>query len=134
MSSQFAPVARPVVLLIEDDEAVRRALHLLLVAHGYDVLAFSRTGGVAAMSEVRYAACLVADLAVPDGDGLDLLHDLRARGWSGPAILISGHLTDAVRARAVAEGYDAALPKPIGEAVLVNTIARLLAAAPGGQT
>jgi FixJ family two-component response regulator len=128
MRSGSEPVRRPLVLLIEDDDAVRRALHLLLVSHGYEVLAFPCARGVAAQGEAMRAACLVADLLIPEGDGLSLLQDLRLAGWQGPAILISGHLTDELAARAVAQGYEVVLPKPIGESILVGAIARLLEA------
>lgn len=117
---------RPLIVLIEDDDAVRRSLHLLLAAHGYDVLAFPGTAGIAKEQAALGADCLVVDLLIPDGDGLSLLQDMRSTGWNGPAILISGHLTDELVARALEQGYALALPKPIGELVLVNAIGRLL--------
>ena len=126
MLSTTAPDQRPLIALIEDDDAVRRSLHLLFAARGYDVLAFPGTAGVANDPQALRAACIVADLIIPDGDGLSLLQELRSAGWSGPAILISGHLTDEVAARARAQGYAAVLPKPIGDTVLLSTIGRLL--------
>jgi len=134
MHSPVSTAQRPLIALIEDDDAVRRALHLLLKANGYDVLAFPTVAGLTDDAEVLRAACLVADLVIPDGDGLSLLHDMRSAGWSGPAILISGHLTDDLAARALEQGYTLVLPKPIGDTVLVNAIGRLLGnrVAPGG--
>ena len=126
MRSTNPPDQRHLIALIEDDDAVRRSLHLLFAAHGYDVLAFPGVAGIASDPQVLRAACLVADLVIPDGDGLSLLHDMRSAGWSGPAILISGHLTDEVAARATAQGYAAVLSKPVGETVLVSTIGRLV--------
>jgi FixJ family two-component response regulator len=117
---------RPLILLIEDDDAVRRALHFLLSANGYGVHSFPGAAGVANEVGGLGASCLVADLLVPDGDGLSLLQEMRSAGWSGPAILISGHLTDELVARALNQGYALVLPKPIGESVLVSAIGRLL--------
>jgi FixJ family two-component response regulator len=124
---------RPLILLIEDDDAVRRAIHLLLSAHGYDVLAFPSGLNVAAQNEALRASCLVADLIIPSGDGISILQDLRAAGWMGPAILISGHLTDELATHALELGFDRVLPKPVGDTVLVNALARLLADHPGNS-
>ena len=124
-----APPVRPRILLVEDDDAVRRSLQLLLISQGYDVRAYRTGTGLAGDPEAIKAVCLVADLIMPESDALQLLHDLRGAGWSGPAILISGHLTDEWASQAMAAGYAAVLPKPIGETVLVGWIARLLAPA-----
>ena len=118
--------ARPRILLVEDDDAVRRSLQLLLVSRGYDVRAYRGGEGLAGEPEALSAACLVADLMMPEGDALQLLHSLRAAGWDGPSILISGHLTDEWASQAKTAGYDAVLPKPLGETVLLGWIARLL--------
>ncbi len=120
---------RPRILLVEDDDAVRRSLQLLLVSRGYDVRAYRSGHGLADDPEALMAACLVADLIMPASDALQLLHDLRGAGWRGPAILISGHLTDEWASQARSAGYDAVLPKPIGETILLGRIAHLLAPA-----
>jgi FixJ family two-component response regulator len=114
------------VLLVEDDAAVRRSTQLLLSSEGYDVRSYASGAGLARDPEALKASCLVADLLMPDGDALGLLEELRGAGWKGPAILISGHLTDEWAQRAVARGYAAALPKPVGDGVLRRWVARLL--------
>lgn len=121
-----AAAERPVVLLVEDDDAVRRSLQLLLVSRGYDVRAFRSGAGVVDALEALRPQCLVVDLLIPDGDGVTLLEEVRAAGWSGPSILISGHLTDERAARAREAGFDAVLPKPIGDKILVDSIDRLV--------
>lgn len=125
-SPPAGPLGRPRLLLVEDDDAVRRSLQLLLVSQGYDVRAYRTCKGLAEDPEAMGAACMIADLVIPDGDGLSLLQEMRAAGWSGPAILISGHLSDEWASRARNLGYDFVLPKPIGETVLVNAISKLL--------
>lgn len=114
------------VLLVEDDAAVRRSLQLLLVGQGYDVRAYSGAAGLAQDPEALRADCLIADLVIPDGNGVALLSDLRTSGWKGPAVLISGHLTNEWAERALALGYAAAFAKPIGDAVLTKCLARLM--------
>jgi FixJ family two-component response regulator len=116
---------RPRLLLVEDDAAVRRSLQLMLQSKGYDVRAYRTGQGLQNDPEAMRASCLIADLVIPGGDGLSLLQDLRARGWNGKAILISGHLTDEWAGRALDQGYDAVLPKPIPDNVLTKWVARL---------
>ena len=120
------PADRRRVLLVEDDDAVRRSLQLLLSAHGYEVRAYPNGAGLARDSEALRTDAMIADLVIPDGNAVTLLTDLREAGWAGPAILISGHLTNEWAERALAHGYAAAFAKPIGDAVLVKCLARLL--------
>jgi FixJ family two-component response regulator len=118
-------VQRPVVLLVEDDDAVRRSLQLLLVSRGYDVRAFDSGAALASMPDALGADCLIVDLRIPGGDGVMLLETMQAAGWVSPSVLISGHLTDADTTRAHMAGFDAVLAKPIGEHVLVTLLDRL---------
>ena len=122
------------VLLVEDDAAVRRSLQLLLAAQGYDVRAYPRGAGLARDPEALRADCMVADLVIPNGNAVTLLGELRDAGWKGPAVLISGHLTNEWAERALAHGYAAAFAKPIGDSVLTNCLARLLSATDAGAT
>lgn len=117
---------RPRVLLVEDDAAVRRALQLLLVGEGYDVRAYRSAVGLADDPEALRCSCLVADLMMPEKDALELLQDLRVAGWSGPAILISGHFNEARVAQAQGEGFQMTLPKPIAENMLARSVAELI--------
>jgi FixJ family two-component response regulator len=119
-------MARRRVLLVEDDAAVRRSLQLLLRAKGYDVRAYSSPLGLAGDAEALRADCLVADLMMPDKDAVDLLADLRAAGWAGPALLISGHLTPEREARARAAGFGSVLPKPLADLTIADAVGRLL--------
>lgn len=116
------------MLLVEDDSAVRRSLQLLLCGHGYDVRAYPSGKGLAQDPEALRSDCLIADLVIPDGNAVTLITDLREAGWKGPAVLISGHLTNEWTERALAQGYDATFAKPIGDTVLIACLERLLGA------
>lgn len=117
---------RPRILLVEDDAAVRRSLQLLLRAWGYDVRAYPSAVGLAEDPEALRSACLIADLVMPHKDALELIDDLRQAGWPGPAILISGHLSDEWDARAKDGGFDRILAKPIAEEALKRALADCL--------
>ena len=118
---------RPSVLLVEDDDAVRRSIQLLLQSRGYEVRAYPSACGLAKDPEALRCRCLVADLMMPHTDAIQLLAELRAGGWTGRSILISGYLEHGWEAKAEAAGFDMALPKPISDSVLVRAVSELMA-------
>lgn len=121
---------KPCVILAEDDDAVRRSLQLLLQSRGYDVRAYPSAVGLAGDTVALGCACIVADLMMPQIDAIRLLAEFHAAGWKGKSILISGHLDARWETKARMAGYDAILPKPISESVLVRTIEALLPGQP----
>jgi CheY-like chemotaxis protein len=129
MAQETHPTSRqPCVLLVEDDDAVRRSLQLLLRSRGFDVRAHASASGLARDVQALRCDCLIADLMMPHTDALQLLRELRAAKWPGKSILISGFLDPASEKNARAVGYDAVLAKPISDSVLVRTVAELLPA------
>ena len=116
---------RPRILLIEDDSAVRRSLQLLLQARGYDVRAHAN--GVTMLADPAWAeaACMVADYQLDGLDGLEILSRLRARGWAGPALLITAHGSPELASRASASGFAQVIEKPFREGVVADAVARL---------
>jgi DNA-binding response OmpR family regulator len=84
-----ATAGEPVVLLVDDDAAIRRTVAGGLELEGFRVVAAS--GGRAALEaidRVRPAAILL-DLTMPDLDGLDVLRRLRAAGNDVPVCVLS---------------------------------------------
>lgn len=121
-------VERPRILLVEDDPGVRRSLQLLLQARGYDVRSHATGATLLADPAVETAVCMVADYRLTGLDGVEVLQALRARGWSGPAILITAFGSSGLTARAVAAGYASVVEKPMRDQILVATLTRLMAA------
>ena len=68
---------------------------------------------------------LIADYLMPDIDGLTLLTRLRAQGWSGPALLITGHFDANLEERALAIGYSWVFEKPLNHERLLDAVAHL---------
>lgn len=124
---------RPRILLVEDDAAVRRSVQLLLQSQGYDVRAYPSPVGLSRNAEALEARCLVADLMMPDMNALGLLADLRLAGWTGAAILVSGHLDHEWVERARKAGFDAVLAKPLPDTVLSHWVARLVPPSTAGS-
>jgi two-component system, LuxR family, response regulator FixJ len=117
------------ILLVEDDAAVRRSLQLVLAGEGYDVRAYGCSAGLTNDFEAMQASCLVADLILHESDAIGLLDEMRAAGWTGPAVLISGHLNDQWRSQALEAGYAVVLEKPVTGTPLLKEIHRLIGTA-----
>ena len=116
------PKMRRSILLVEDDDAVRRSLQLLLSARGHTVRAYASALGLAQDPAALGCDCLVADLLMPPTDAIALLGALRDAGWKGRAILISGYLDEGWKTKAQAAGFDAVLAKPISDSSLVRVV------------
>lgn len=121
-SPSAASPVRPQLLLVEDDDGLRRALQLFLHNKGYDVRAFRSAAHALADKQVERANTLVADYRLPDSDGVVLLQSLRARGWAGRAILLTGFPSPGLAASARDAGYGAVLEKPVPHHRLVAAI------------
>ncbi len=122
-SSLHAAPDRPRLLLVEDDDGLRRALQLLLCDQGYEVRAYPSGAHALADARADRAALLVADYRLPDSDGIALLRALRTCGWSGHAILVTGFPSPALAQAAREAGFAAVLEKPVPHHRLVAALA-----------
>ena len=127
LSKPMLPPNGQCVLLLEDDPGVRRSLHLLLRAHGFEVRSHESAATLLADPKTADARILVADYRLRDGNGVDVLRKLQAEGWSGPAVLITGALTPELHEQAVAAGYVAVFDKPIRPHELIHAIGTAIA-------
>jgi FixJ family two-component response regulator len=101
--TQPAPeIAKQVILVVDDDEAVRDSLRNLMESEGFEVRAFSNGHDLLSEASLPAIGCLVVDYHMPAMNGLELVSALRGRGVSIPAILITGNPTKYVRDRAAA--------------------------------
>ena len=113
---------RRTILLVDDDDAVRRSLQLLLHWRGYDVRSFAAAGTIIADTRLDAADVLIADYRLPDGDAFGVLRALRRNGWHGKAIMITAHANDLCRDAAAAAGFDAVLTKPLRQHELIAAL------------
>ena len=132
MTKPYTAPARPLLLLLEDDPGVRRSLQLVLQGQGFEVRAHESAATLFADSNISRAACLVTDYRLADTTGIDVLIALRGLGWSGPAILITGHGSDELSRRATGAGFAAIFEKPLRRFSLAKAALRL-APRPNGE-
>jgi two-component system response regulator FixJ len=97
-------LARPMIVIVDDDPAVRASLAFSLKAEGFSVQSYA--DGAELLTSVRpnEIRCYIIDYKLPDMNGLDLLVELRRHDIAAPTILITTNPTAAVRARAAAVG------------------------------
>jgi two-component system, LuxR family, response regulator FixJ len=103
MIQRTAP-AKSVVLVIDDDPAVRNSLKFALEIEGFSVQVYPTGAALLEEDDLPESGCLVADYNLPGMNGLDLLQMLREREVALPAILITSHPTPAIRSRASSAG------------------------------
>lgn len=116
----------PVLLVVDDDPAVRNSLKFSLEIEGFAVRLFADAQTLLNTPTLPPSACLVIDYYLPDMSGLELLSALRSRGVTLPAFLITGHPSVAVRQRAADAGVTI-VDKPLLGNGLLETIYGALA-------
>lgn len=116
-------MSRP-VYLVDDDEAVRRALSLLLSTVGIEVSAFADPQGFLARVGQLQPGCLILDIRMPVISGLKLQERLAESGIDWPTIVISGHGDIEACRRAFRNGAIDFLSKPVDEQDLIDAIQR----------
>jgi FixJ family two-component response regulator len=114
--------ARPILLLVEDDDGVRRGLQLLLSGQGFDVHSFALARTALADTALQTARYLVADYALADSNGVELITALRARGWHGRSVLITAFASSDLRVAASAAGFATMLDKPFRDDDLLRAL------------
>jgi two-component system response regulator FixJ len=102
-SSAMAP-SNYVVIVIDDDPAVRNSLKFSLEVEGFTVRAYSDAYELLNETDLPANSCLLIDYYMPAMNGLELLARLRDRGVSIPAMVITSHPNRKLRERIAAAG------------------------------
>lgn len=110
------------VYLVDDDEAVCRALTLLLSTVGIQAVAFTDPQAFLAQIVRLEPGCLILDIRMPAISGLKLQERLTESGVDWPTIIISGHGDIEACRRAFRNGAVDFLSKPIDEQDLIDAI------------
>ena len=110
------------VYLVDDDEAVRNALSLLLETVGLNVHTFASPETFLAHAAGLEPGCLILDIRMPAISGLKLQEKLSDQGLSWPTVVISGHGDIEACRRAFRNGAIDFLSKPVDEQDLIDAI------------
>jgi DNA-binding NtrC family response regulator len=118
------------ILVVDDDEAICRALSVTLQSRGYDVLCAADARMAEQLVDARRPDLILTDIVMEEADGLELINSiLRVRKLSVPIIAMSGVSSAyGFDSLAIAErlGAAASLAKPFSTTLLIETVERVL--------
>jgi two-component system, LuxR family, response regulator FixJ len=117
--------AKQLLLVLDDDAAVRDSLKFLLEVEGFKVRTFASPEELLNDKELPDSGCLIVDYQMPAMNGLDVVAALRQRQNPMPAILITAHPDAKILERASAAGVTL-IKKPFQQAALLDCIDGLL--------
>jgi two-component system, LuxR family, response regulator FixJ len=125
----------PCVYIVDDDEAVRDSLSVLLESKAYAVRSFVSAPKFLAAAPSLPAGCLIVDIRMPEMDGLELQQRLVERGLDFPLIVITGHGEVPLAVRAMKAGAVDFIEKPFAWEAILDSLDMALArlAAPNAQ-
>jgi len=119
--------ARRTIGIVDDDDALRDSLGLVLRFRGYDVIEFNSGEALLAATPPPPLDCLILDLRLRNMNGLDVLDACRARGLMMPIIVVSAFGDVASTKRALKSGAFDFLEKPIHEEQMLRVLEEALA-------
>ncbi|HOM13853.1 MAG TPA: response regulator [Rubrivivax sp.] len=137
MNSAATAETRGRILVVEDDAEIRRVVRLILQAEAYEVFEAPNAQRARIEAATRRPDLLIFDLGLPDGDGVELIRELRQ--WSAaPVIVLSARTGEADKIAALDAGADDYLAKPFGAGELLARLRaqlrRHLQQTPSGAT
>jgi DNA-binding NtrC family response regulator len=114
------------ILLVDDEPAIADWLRIVLEGEGYDVgVAGDSVSALGQMTERAFSLALV-DLVLPDGDGLQLLQQLKSKDPSLEVIIMTGHSSISKAVEATKQGAFYFVAKPFDSAEMLTLVSKAL--------
>ncbi|CAM5439078.1 MULTISPECIES: response regulator [Alcaligenes] len=113
------------ILIVEDESNIRRFVRIALEQEGMSVIEASTLAQARMDAATRRPDLMIVDLGLPDGDGKDLIRDLRSWVYS-PILVLSAREREEEKVAALNAGADDYLVKPFGVPELLARIRALL--------
>lgn len=122
MTLLAADTERPLVVIVDDDVAVRTSVEELMLSVGIDAAGFSSTHELLEMPLSERPGCLVLDVRMPGSSGLDLQQHLAANGNAKPIVFLTGHGDIPMTVQAMKAGAVDFLTKPFRDQSLLDAV------------
>jgi two-component system, NtrC family, nitrogen regulation response regulator NtrX len=119
-------MAKPRILVIDDEASIRDSLRVTLEYADYEVIGAATGQDGLALAERESPDLVLLDIKMPGTDGMEVLNRLHARDETLPIIMISGHGTTSTAVDAVKMGAEDFLDKPFDTDVLLFRIEKVL--------
>ena len=113
---------QPLVVIVDDDAAIREALHELMLSAGLQPASFASTRDLLDAGVLDRPGCLILDVRMPGASGLDLQHQLAASGNPKPIIFLTGHGDIPMSVQAMKSGAVDFLTKPVRDQTLLDAV------------
>ena len=113
---------KPLIRVIDDDDAVRRSWAFLLSGESYDVVTYADAGSFLASADFRRYGAILLDVRMPNMSGLELQNKLNELGCDLPIIFISGHGDIDMAVNTLKNGAVDFLQKPVKDDRLLEVI------------
>ncbi|MBU6297885.1 MAG: response regulator transcription factor [Alphaproteobacteria bacterium] len=114
------------VFIVDDDPDIRDSLALLMESSGYKAKPYASGVEFLENENPGTAGCLLVDVQMPDMNGLELQHELGARHFRLPVIIMTGHGDIPIAVQAMKAGAVDFLEKPFDDDVLLDCVRRAL--------
>jgi FixJ family two-component response regulator len=114
--------AQPLVIIVDDDAAVREALLDLVESAGYKAISFASTQELLEARVLDSPGCLILDVRMPGKNGLDLQNHLAQSGNPKPIIFLTGHGDIPMTVQAMKAGAVDFLTKPVRDQTLLDAL------------
>ncbi|MEE4184502.1 MAG: response regulator transcription factor [Gammaproteobacteria bacterium] len=114
------------VYIVDDDEAVRRSLQLLLKTVNIDAVCFASGDEFIARFDAAMQGCIVLDIRMPGLSGLEVQKQLKAHGNTMPIVFITGHGDVPMAVEAMQQGAFDFVQKPFREQELMDRVSNAL--------
>ena len=114
-----------IVFVVDDDPGMLKSVQRLLRLHAYEPILFSSVEAFKNYPDVEEAACVILDINLPDGSGIELRHGLNDAGIAVPVIYMTGNDDPAIRKVALNSGCIAFLTKPFSAQELIEPLHRV---------
>ncbi len=113
---------KPLVHLVDDEDAIRRSASFMLKTSGFQVRTF--VSGEDLLKEARSLepGCILLDIRMPGKDGLEVQQALRNQGIALPVIIMTGHGDISLAVRAMKAGAVDFIEKPFEKSVLMSAL------------
>lgn len=115
-------MAQETVFVIDDDDAVRDSLAVVLGMQGFEVLSFPSAEAFLLNYRPAPVSCAIVDLRMPGMDGLALLEHMRGKGVMLPVVVVTGHGDVPLAVRAMKAGAIDFIEKPYTNAALIEAV------------